>query len=174
MYSRMVDIDIPHPALVYTFPEVTSTIFAENPADFNVLNNGMRYGMAWAIAPRHYNDSLDERLTQPLARYLQELIRIRSRHGDVLFLGRFQDGDGAVVSSHPALRHSVFRDSSGRQASVIVNYGDEPLEATVDWAAGQQVEVCQPFQPDRQAMLPASVTIAARSCAVVVETATQK
>ena len=27
------------------------------------MNNGMRYGMVWALAPRHYNDSLDERLT---------------------------------------------------------------------------------------------------------------
>ncbi|HEY4152336.1 MAG TPA: DUF6259 domain-containing protein [Pseudolysinimonas sp.] len=174
MYSRMVDIDIPHPALVYTFPEVTSTIFAENPADFNVLSNGMRYGMVWAIAPRHYNDSLDERLTQPLARYLRELIRIRSRFAGLLFLGRFQDADGAVVNSHPALRHSVFRDASDRQASVLVNYGDEPLEATVDWTAGLQVDVCQPFEPDRVTVLPATVTIAPRSCAVVVESDTRK
>jgi hypothetical protein len=64
----------------------------------------------------------------------------------------------------------VFRDSSGRQASVVVNYGDAPVDASVNWTPGRQVEVCQPFQPDRQTALPASITIAPRSCAVVVET----
>ena len=51
IYSRMVDIDIPDPTLLYTFPEVTSTVFAENPTDFNVMNNGMRYGMV-GLSPR--------------------------------------------------------------------------------------------------------------------------
>ena len=49
-YLRMNDIDM-HPALKYTFPEWTSTIFAENPFDFNIMNNGMRYGLVWAMAP---------------------------------------------------------------------------------------------------------------------------
>ncbi len=58
-YVRMNDIDMNSPVLRYTFPEWTSTIFAESPGDVNVMNNGMRYGLVWAMAPRHYNDSLD-------------------------------------------------------------------------------------------------------------------
>src|SRR5208282_3177179 len=84
-YVRMNDIDMPTPALKYTFPEWTSTICAESPGDFNVMNNGMRYGLVWAMQPRHYNDSMDERLTQPLSRYVQELIRIRGKHQELLF-----------------------------------------------------------------------------------------
>ena len=76
-YARMNQIDMPSPALKYTFPEWTATICAESPGDFNVMNNGMRYGLVWAVQPRHYNDSMDERLTRPLSRYVQELIRIR-------------------------------------------------------------------------------------------------
>jgi hypothetical protein len=174
LYTRMVDIDIPSPALVYTFPEVTSTIFAENPGDFNVMNNGMRYGMVWALAPRHYNDSLDEALTRPLSRYVQELIRIRSKHRDVLFHGRFEDTLGADVQGHPDLRHSVFRSAGGeaRQACVLVNYGTRPLETSVAWSDASRprsVEVCQPHAEDRLATLPVTVRLAPQSCAVVVD-----
>ena len=65
-YLRMNTIDIPSTALRYTFPEWTATIFAENPGDRNVMNNGMRYGFVWALAPRHYNASMDDPLTRPL------------------------------------------------------------------------------------------------------------
>ena len=47
-YARMNAIDMPSPALKYTFPEWTSTICAESPGDINVMNNGMRYGLVWA------------------------------------------------------------------------------------------------------------------------------
>jgi hypothetical protein len=171
LYSRMVDIDIPDSALIHTFPEIVSTIFAENPADYNVMNNGMRYGMVWALAPRHYNDSLDERLTRPLARYVQELVRIRGRHRDVLFHGRFAGTDGAEVRSHPDLRHSVFTGETGSpRACVVVNYGDDTIETTVtfDGPSGR-AEVCRPGQPDRITDLPATVELPPHSCAVVAE-----
>jgi hypothetical protein len=169
----MVDIDIPSEALLVTFPEVASTTFAENPADFNVLNNGMRYGMVWALAPRHYQESIDERLTRPLARYLQELIRIRTRHRDILFDGRLGRPERVRVRTHPDLRHSVFearRPGGPGHACVLVNFGDRPLETSVDWdLAARVVEICQPFEADRQARLPTMVRLPPQSCAVVVE-----
>lgn len=177
LYSRMTDIDIADPTLIYTFPEVTSTIFAENPTDFNVMNNGMRYGMVWALAPRHYNDSLDERLTQPLARYVRELIRIRARHRDVLFHGRFQDTLGAQVSQRPDLRYSVFRTTRAaqpRQACVVVNYGDRSIDTSVTWGGANRAEICQPYQADRVATLPADIQVPPHSCAVVAEIPPQR
>jgi hypothetical protein len=68
-YVRMGEIDTNSPALRYTFPEWMSTICAESPGDFNVMNNGMRYVLVWAVQPRHYNDSMDEPLTRPLSPY---------------------------------------------------------------------------------------------------------
>lgn len=168
----MADVDIPDPTLLYTFPEITSTIFAENPTDFNVMNNGMRYGMVWALAPRHYNDSMDERLTQPLARYVRELIRIRSKHQDVLFHGRFTGTAGAQVPPHPDIRYSVFRSrtSQPRQACVLVNYGDRPVQTRVSWDAPRDpIEICQPFRQDRVSSLPARIQLPAHSCAVAAE-----
>jgi hypothetical protein len=173
LYTRMVDVDIPSAALLFTFPEIASTTFAENPGDFNVMNNGMRYGMVWALAPRHYSDSLDERLTRPLAEYVSELVRIRTRHQDILFHGRFRDTLGAEVRRHPDLRYSVFRSAEehdSRQACVLVNFGSRPVETSVTWAGSSgRVEVCQPHRPDRVGTLPAAVLLPPRGCAVVVD-----
>ena len=169
-YMRMNDIDMDSPALRYTFPEWTSTIFAENPGDFNVMNNGMRYGLVWALAPRHYNDSMDEPLTRPLSEYVRELIRIRGKYKDVLFQGRFLDTGGAELKAGPNVRYSVFEglEKAGK-AVVVVNYGNEPAEAEVNWADGQKtaVEVLQPFRANRQDVLPVKMTLPPRTCAVV-------
>ena len=108
-YVRMNDIDMNSPALRYTFPEWTSTICAESPGDFNVMNNGMRYGLVWAVQPRHYNDSMDEPLTRRLSEYVRELIRIRAKHRDLLFLGRFRDTLEAPFRARKARFRAVFR-----------------------------------------------------------------
>ena len=169
-YLRMNLIDMNTPALRYTFPEWTSTICAESPGGFNVLNNGMRYGLVWAVQPRHYNDSMDEPLTQPLSRYVQELIRIRTQHKDVLFHGRFRDTLGADVNGGKHVRYSVFEgvDKPGK-ACVVVNFGNEEATAEVCWQGGegQTVEVLKPFKPDAKSKLPLRIQLAPRTCAVV-------
>jgi len=166
----MNQIDMPSPALKYTFPEWTATICAESPGDINVMNNGMRYGLVWAVQPRHYNDSMDERLTRPLSLYVQELIRIRSKHKEVLFLGRFRDTLGAEVKAGSNVRYSVFEpmDMAGK-ACVVVNFGNEEETAEVNWSGGEgmEVEVLVPFQPDGVQSLPAKILLPPRTCAVI-------
>ena len=174
-YTRLWTVDMPGPpALRYAFPEWTATVFTETPGDYVELNNGMRYGLTWAMAPRHYAASLDDPLTRPLSRYLRELIRIRQRHEDVLFLGRFLDTRGGVTvrSTGPNVRHSVFESRDGRRkACVVVNHEDRPATATVAWPGGRgrAVEVCQPFQRNRTARLPVRLQLPPQSCAVFVE-----
>ena len=141
-YMRMGTVDMDSTAFRYTFPEWTATIFGESPGDINPMNNGMRYGLVWDLAPRHYNDSADEPLTQPLAKYVSELIRIRKQYEDLLFFGRFNDMLGATVQGGPDIRYSVFKsmDSNNKDvASVIVNFGDTPETAKVgiDGASGK-------------------------------------
>jgi hypothetical protein len=171
-YVRMGEIDMPSPALRYTFPEWTSTICAESPGDFNVMNNGMRYGLVWAMQPRHYNDSMDEPLTRPLSRYVQELIRIRTKHREILFHGRFRDTVGAEVKAGENVRYSVF-EGMGRpgKACVLVNYGNKEASAEVSWPGGEghPVEVLKPFHADTVDKLPLRVRLAPRTCAVVVQ-----
>jgi hypothetical protein len=67
-----------------------------------------RYAVDGRWAPRHYNDSVDEPLTRPLARYVAELIRIRKEYEDLLFRGRFNDTLGATVTGGADIRYSVF------------------------------------------------------------------
>ena len=171
-YVRMNDIDMNSPALRYTFPEWTSTICAENPGDFNVVNNGMRYGLVWAIQPRHYNDSMDEPLTRRLSEYVRELIRIRAKHRDLLFHGRFRDTLGAEVRAGEDVRYSVFEgvEKPGK-ACVVVNYGNEQAGAEVTWPGGEgeTVEVLKPFHPEAEDKLPVKVQLAPRTCAVIVK-----
>jgi hypothetical protein len=171
-YTRMGDIDMDG-ALRYTFPEWTSTIFGESPGDFNPMNNGMRYGMVWALAPRHYNDSVDETLTRPLARYVSELIRIRKRYEDLLFYGRFNDTLGATVQGDADIRYSVFRSANANDLSlacVVVNFGDAPESAEVKFqGVSGGIVIATPFNPERGANLPVRLTIPPRQLAVIVK-----
>ena len=170
-YLRMNDIDM-HPVLKYTFPEWTSTIFAESPFDFNIMNNGMRYGFVWALAPRHYSASLDEVITQPLSGYVKELIRIRKKYADILFTGRFADTMGATVQRGTNSRFSVFEamNDPARKAVVVVNFGnsDDDMEVTIDNAKSGKAELCIPFQTDITVQLPAKIKVPPRTCAVIV------
>jgi hypothetical protein len=172
-YMRMGNIDMGSPILRYTFPEWTATIFGESPGDFNPMNNGMRYGLVWALAPNHYNDSVDEPLTRPLAQYVKELIRIRKKYADLLFYGRFNDTEGATVRGGNAVRYSVFKpfQSEGQgRACVVVNFGDTPesVEVNLEGVSGE-VTIASPHQPDRTAVLPARLSIPPHQLAVIVK-----
>lgn len=171
-YLRMNDIDM-DPALRYAFPEWTSTIFAESPFDFNIMNNGMRYGFVWALAPRHYSASLDEDVTRPLSNYVKELIRIRKKHADILFTGRFMDTIGAKVQCGENSRFSVFEpmDDTTRKAVVVVNFDnkEDEMEVTIEEAKSGKVQLSIPFQNDSIVQLPAKIKVPPRTCAVLVE-----
>ena len=174
-YMRMGTVDMDSTAFRYTFPEWTATIFGESPGDINPMNNGMRYGLVWDLAPRHYNDSADEPLTRPLAEYVSQLIRIRKQFEDLLFFGRFNDSIGATVQGGPDIRYSVFKsmDPDNKDvASVIVNFGDTPEFATIgiDGASGEVV-VAAPDLPDRHAALPLQISIPPHRLVVVVKRA---
>jgi hypothetical protein len=169
-YLRMNSIDMPSTALRYTFPEWTATIFAENPGDRNVMNNGMRYGFVWALAPRHYNASMDDPLTRPLSEYVSELIRIRKEYSDLLFHGRFDDEAGASVTSSGLVRYSVFEgmNNPAEKGVVVVNYQDDPAEATVRVPGASEAKVLIPFQSDKTVQLPAKLQLPPETCAVII------
>jgi hypothetical protein len=137
------------------------------------MNNGMRYGFVWDLAPRHYNESVDEPLTRPLARYVSELIRIRKEYADLLFFGRFNDTMGATVEGGSNVRYSVFKPSkSGApgEACVVVNFGATPQSVNVHLGGlSGEVTVATPFHADQRATLPARLSIPAHSLAVVVK-----
>lgn len=172
-YMRLGTIDMPSDALRYTFPEWTATIFGESPGDFNPMNNGMRCGLVWDLAPRHYSVSADAPLERPLARYVQQLIRIRKEYDNLLFLGRFNDTIGATVQGGPDIRYSVFegwKAADKSRACVVVNFGDEPEQAQVSFDdESGQVSIAAPFHADRMAELPVHLEIPPHRLVVVVK-----
>ncbi len=172
-YIRLYGLDMSSTAMRYTFPEWTGTVFAEGPGDFDSMNNGMRYGLVWDMAPRHYTTSVDDPLTRPLSRYVQELIRIRDKYKDLLFLGKFNDTMGANVTSGPDVRYSVFSSRSAadrRRAVVIVNFGDREEAASVQFTGleGRELEIALPFEKERKLFQPAQLNIPPHRCVVVV------
>jgi hypothetical protein len=169
-YLRMNSIDMPSTVLRYTFPEWTATIFAENPGDRNIMNNGMRYGFVWAMAPRHYSATMDDPLTRPLSEYVSELIRIRKEYSELLFHGRLDDTEGATVTTSGDVRYSVFEgmNNPSEKGVVVVNYQDNAAEATVSVPGASEARVLIPFQPDTTVQLPAKLQLPAQTCAVIV------
>lgn len=172
-YMRMGSIDMGSPVTKYTFPEWTSTIFGESPGDFGPMNNGMRYGLVWDLAPRHYNDSVDEKLTRPLAEYVSELIAIRKRYEGLLFLGRFNDTLGATVTGGQWIRYSTFTTftpKDGKRACVVVNFGDTPEQAEVNLEGETgEVTIARPGEAEQTAELPLKVEVPPHRLVVVVK-----
>jgi hypothetical protein len=172
-YMRLSGMDMSSTAMRYTFPEWTGTIFGEGPGDFDSMNNGMRYGLVWDLAPRHYTNSVDDPLTRPLSRYVQELIRIRSKYKDLLFLGRFNDTRDAKVTSSADLRYSVFTSRNAadtRRAAVIVNFGDKEETAEVQFPGLEDrgLVVSTPFEENRELPQSAAIAVGRHRCVVVV------
>lgn len=172
-YFRMGGVDMNFPALRYTFPEWTATIFGESPGDWAPMNNGMRYGFVWDLAPRHYNDDVDEKLTRPLATYVSELINIRKKYEGLLFFGRFNDTLGATVTGGPWIRYSTFTTftpKDGKRACVVVNFGDTPEQAKVklEGVTGE-VTIARPGEAEEKAELPVKVEIPPHRLVVVVK-----
>jgi hypothetical protein len=170
---RLGAIDLGSTVLKYTFPEWTATIFGTTPGDYNEMNNGMRYGFVWDVAPRHYDESVDEPLTRPFARYVSELIRIRKQYADLLFFERLNDTMGATVHGGTNVRYSVFKPlqlGKSGEACVVVNFDTTPqtVDVSLDGLSGD-VEIARPFQPVQTAALPVRLTIPPHQLAIVVQ-----
>lgn len=137
------------------------------------MNNGMRYGLVWDLAPRHYNVSVDAPLERPIASYVRELIRIRKQYADLLFYGRFNDTLGAAVKGGKDIRYSVFktfRPDDKSRACVVVNFGDTPEQADVSFDnESGEVSIAAPFQADQTATLPVHLTVPPQRVVVVVK-----
>ena len=139
------------------------------------MNNGMRYGLVWDLAPRHYNDSVDEPLTRPLAGYVSELIRIRKQYADLLFYGRFNDNMGATVQGGgPNIRLFRFQVASTQNDSrACASSSTSAMIRSPSPSASTAKLARSPSQlltnADTTAVLPVQIVIPAHQLAVVVK-----
>lgn len=157
-----------------TFPEWNFVALAMRPGDFDRLNNGLRYGLVWTIAPRGFTASMDEASTRPLSQYLSELIRIRKKYESLLFEGRYVEDIGVKVDGDKEnIRYGVFEpvsSASQQRACVVVNFGDqqENVEVSIQGSEGHEATVSAPFMPDRVVLLPSKLVVRPHQVIVVV------
>ncbi|HLI03409.1 MAG TPA: hypothetical protein VKU93_03975, partial [Terracidiphilus sp.] len=101
--------------------------------------------------------------------YGQKIDALRRRYKAYLWDGDFRDTLGAEVSADGAFRYSVFRAASGKRAVVVVNPGSNAaVTAKVSLPGAGDLIVATPEQPDGQPTT-GTVSVPARSAAVVIE-----
>jgi len=81
----------------YVFPEWTSCMHVSAPRDFRSINGAVLTGSVICIEPDTYQGSLDQPIYHDLAKYIQEVERIRKELLDIIFLGKYYDGLDASV-----------------------------------------------------------------------------
>jgi len=84
-------------AFRYVFPEWTSCIHVSAPRDFRSINGAVLTGSVICIEPDSYQGSLDQPIYHDLAKYIQEVERIRKDLLDIIFLGKYYDNLDATV-----------------------------------------------------------------------------
>jgi hypothetical protein len=134
--------------LRYVFPEWTSCQHVSAPRDFRGINGAVLTGSVICIEPDSYQGTLAEPIYQDLAKYIQEVARLRKELGDIIFLGKYYDDQDArileVSEPNPAgigpggppvlrqptgLRYKIHGHYlTDRRAIVIANDSAEPLQ----------------------------------------------
>ena len=162
------------PVLKYTFPMVyLPTMVIKQPYDYTAVNNALRYGYQIFVGPGNYSETMDFPPFRPLAKYVQEAIRVRQILKDTIYRGEFLDTLEANVTIPKSTGYSVFRDTgTAKRACVLVNYDRETQEVSLqsfDGNTKRLVEVYQPFADSKTQKLPVTIRIPGERFAVMVE-----
>lgn len=142
--------------LRYVFPEWTAVQHVSRPRDFRGINGAVLTGAVICVEPAAYQGTLAAPLYRDLARYVQEVERIRQELAPLIFLGKFYDNQGAHVALagaqpgkplSPDLFFAVHGDSAGQQrAIVVVNHSGSAQRYT--WRfTHRQVERARLYAP---------------------------
>ena len=112
---------------------------------------------------------------RPISGYIREIIRIRELEElkDTIFLGEFLDTLQVDVAGDQGVRFNTHRNPrTGKRACVLVNFGLEPLEATLAAFEGNDsggVGIYQPFEERKGASLPVTVIVRPERFVIIVE-----
>lgn len=160
------------PVYKFTFPQWVPAIAVNQPYDFNVVNNAVRFGYQLLIGPAHYTASMQHKPMRKLSAYIGEILRIREELKDTVFLGEFLDILQVYVEAPEDIKFSVHRNpGTGKRACVLVNFGDVSHQALVSFEgnSGGAVRIYQPFEKVRLGKLPSDVLLPSERLAIVVE-----
>jgi hypothetical protein len=157
------------------FPENAETLGLYQAYDYLGLNHAVRDGHIVMVAPMNFCRDLDWPPFRGLARYLQQVKRIRDELQDTVFLGEVlgqsQVEFGAALPE--GVTYNAFRNrTTGRRACILTNDRSEPREMAFKGFTGppgRQVRVHVPGRKARIPPLPATLTIPAERMLFVEE-----
>ncbi|MCG3148450.1 MAG: hypothetical protein PCFJNLEI_01893 [Verrucomicrobiae bacterium] len=84
--------------LRYVFPEWTACVHISAPRDFNGVNGAVLTGGVICVEPEMYRSTLANPLWHEMARYIQEIERLRHDLADIIFLANYFDTFDASVT----------------------------------------------------------------------------
>jgi len=138
--------------LRYVFPEWTACQHIFTARDFHGVNGAVLTGGVICVEPEMYRSTLANPLWRDMAKYVQEVERIRHELADIIFLGIYHDNLGATISSDKLLFRVHEDRATGRRAITVVNPTDKPL--TYRWkflhSDVKRATLYAPFQTPRK------------------------
>ncbi len=165
----------------YVFPEWTSCMHVSAPRDFRSINGAILTGSVICIEPDTYQGSLDQPIYHDLAKYIQEVERIRKDLLDIIFLGKYYDGlDASVLEvveeddeKESVLLHYRVHGNmeTGQRAIVVVNDSPEPVMYVWEFTHKEieKAELYSPFEEVRSVQQGDVVEIKGDGLQILVE-----
>ena len=154
----------------YTFPEVMSTVRIPTPmVNRAIANYTCTYGFRHEIESRYAPDvpylkedrvpqaaEYEQVLSKPdlammqatppqqATRYLRQIVDFQRANADLLWHGRFVDGEGFTINGHGLVAKGF--DAGDRLAVVVWNPGDQPASFTLNVPRADLVSAAEPEQ----------------------------
>jgi hypothetical protein len=101
--------------------------------------------------------------------YGKKIDALRRKYKAYIWDAEFRDDLGAKVAADGVVRHTVFRNASGKRAVIIINQEtSKPIKATLDLPNAGSLMAATPEQLDAKSV-SGSLRIPARSAIVVME-----
>lgn len=151
----------------YTAPHQQMSTAATGFDDRNMVNQSLLYRYIVSYEPKNFHGYLhDFPLTVAYGEAMSSLRRELRRW---LWDGTFDDTVGATVLTSAGLAHhpyTVFTDDEGVPAIVVANYGNEPVELSVDAAGPHQWRTID--DPQWHDLEGGRLSLGGRSAAVIV------
>ncbi|MHB1455463.1 MAG: DUF6259 domain-containing protein [Armatimonadota bacterium] len=157
----------------FVFPEWINSLAMNQPYDYTVVNQCVRYGYHLMIGPKNWTASIGDELYKPLGAYIKEVLPIWEELKETIFFGEFLDNDGVEYEGTTETRCSVHRNlKTGKKATIVVNFSTEPREVSIDSFGDNKngtVRIYQPYAKVKTAKLPLIFSVLGERFVAVVE-----
>ena len=160
--------------LKYAFPQWTPVMAIDTPYVFGHVNTAVRFGYQLLIGPDYYSGrSMKAPRWQRIARYIQEVERIRRDLKDTIYLSEFLDTLEVEIDAPQDVYYNTHRNpKTGQRACIVSNYGSDLAQVVVNAFQGARrgsVLFYQPFKQVATVSLPFSVQLMPEGLVVIVE-----